>query len=94
MRHSANALLESKGDSRTPVGTSSTGGSSGAGSSKASGCGVGLSESESFVVGLVGLANPDPETAAVGAFMTNIPDSAFFFGSLTLVIFLYTVSMR
>jgi hypothetical protein len=47
-----------------------------------------------MVVGLVGLANPDPEAATVGAFITNIPDSAFFLGSLIRVIFLYTVSTR
>jgi hypothetical protein len=47
-----------------------------------------------LVVGLVGLANPDADAAAVGAFITNFPDSAFFLGSLIRVIFLYTVSTR
>jgi hypothetical protein len=46
------------------------------------------------VVGLEGLANPDAAAAAVGAFITNFPDSAFFLGSLIRVIFLYTVSTR
>lgn len=46
------------------------------------------------MTGLVGFANPDPEAAAGGAFITNFPDSALFLGSLILVIFLYTVSTR